>query len=74
MAMNAFTSVLIVACPCALALTIPFALGNTMRVFGRKGFYLKKVEILEELSRVDTIVFDKTGTITQNDAYQCGNG
>jgi P-type Cu+ transporter len=69
-AMNAFTSVLIVACPCALALTIPFAMGNTMRIFGRKGFYLKKTEILEELSRVDTIVFDKTGTITQNDAYE----
>jgi P-type Cu+ transporter len=69
LAMNAFTSVLIVACPCALALTIPFALGNTVRVFGRKGFYLKKIEILEELSRVDTIVFDKTGTITQNDAF-----
>ncbi len=70
LAMNAFTSVLIVACPCALALTIPFALGNTMRIFGRAGFYLKKTEILEELSKVDTIVFDKTGTITQNDAYK----
>jgi P-type Cu+ transporter len=69
-AMNAFTSVLIVACPCALALTIPFALGNTMRIFGRHGFYLKKTEILEELSKVDTIVFDKTGTITQNDAFK----
>jgi P-type Cu+ transporter len=69
-AMKAFTSVLIVACPCALALTIPFALGNTMRIFGRNGFYLKKTEILEELSKVDTIVFDKTGTITQNDAFK----
>jgi Cu+-exporting ATPase len=70
LAMNAFTSVLIVACPCALALTIPFAFGNTMRIFGRAGFYLKKTEILEELSKVDTIVFDKTGTITQNDAFE----
>jgi Cu+-exporting ATPase len=68
-AMNAFTSVLIVACPCALALTIPFTLGNTMRIFGRSGFYLKKTEVLEELSKIDTIVFDKTGTITQNDAF-----
>jgi Cu+-exporting ATPase len=72
LAMNAFTSVLIVACPCALALTIPFAFGNTMRIFGRAGFYLKKTEILEELSEVDTIVFDKTGTITQNDAFEIG--
>jgi Cu+-exporting ATPase len=69
-AMNAFTSILIVACPCALALTIPFTLGNTMRVFGNAGFYLKKTEVLEELSKIDTIVFDKTGTITQNDAFK----
>jgi len=41
-----------------------------MRIFGRNGFYLKKTEILEELSKVDTLVFDKTGTITQNDAYK----
>jgi P-type Cu+ transporter len=68
-AMNAFTSVLIVACPCALALTIPFTLGNAMRIFGRSGFYLKKTEVLEELSRIDTIVFDKTGTITRNDSF-----
>jgi P-type Cu+ transporter len=69
-AINAFTSVLIVACPCALALTIPFAFGNTMRIFGKTGFYLKKTEILEELSKINTIVFDKTGTITQNDAFK----
>jgi Cu+-exporting ATPase len=69
LAMNAFTSVLIVACPCALALTIPFTLGNTMRIFGRAGLYIKKTEILEELSNVDVVVFDKTGTITQNDSF-----
>lgn len=67
--MIAFTAVLIVACPCALALTIPFAFGNTMRIFGRSGFYLKKTEVLEELSKIDTIVFDKTGTITRNDVF-----
>jgi Cu+-exporting ATPase len=67
--MQAFTAVLIVACPCALALTIPFAFGNTMRIFGRKGFYLKKTEVLEDLSGIDTVVFDKTGTITCNDEY-----
>ncbi len=68
-ALNAFTSVLIVACPCALALTIPFTYGNTMRIFGRAGFYLKKTGVLEEMAAVDTIVLDKTGTITQNDAF-----
>jgi len=69
-AMRAFTAVLIVACPCALALTIPFALGNTMRIFGRKGFYLKKTEVIEDLCRLDTVVFDKTGTITCNDEFE----
>ena len=73
-AMNAFTSVLIVACPCALALTIPFAFGSAMRVFGRSGFYLKKNEIIERLTKVNTIVFDKTGTITQNDEFEVDTG
>jgi Cu+-exporting ATPase len=59
------TSVLIVACPCALALSVPFAFGNTMRVLGKKGFYLKNTQVVEMLAKVKTIVFDKTGTITQ---------
>lgn len=70
MAMNAFTSVLIVACPCALALTIPFAFGGAMRVFGRSGLYLRKYDVIEQLSGIDTIVFDKTGTITQSDQFE----
>ena len=59
-----FTAVLIVACPCALALSIPFTLGNTMRVFGKSGLYIKNTAVIERLSHVDTIVFDKTGTLT----------
>lgn len=73
-AMNAFTSVLIVACPCALALTVPFTLGNTMRIFGRAGFYLKRTEVVEDLADINAIVFDKTGTITQNDAFSLEMG
>ncbi|NOZ45503.1 MAG: HAD-IC family P-type ATPase [Chlorobi bacterium] len=65
MAMNAFTSVLIIACPCALALTIPFTFGSTMRVFGKNEFYIRKTDVIEKLTKIDTIVFDKTGTITQ---------
>ncbi|WP_340113447.1 heavy metal translocating P-type ATPase [Maribellus mangrovi] len=60
-----FTAVLIVACPCALALSIPFTFGNTMRIFGRKGLYIKNTDVIEKLSHIDTIVFDKTGTLTQ---------
>ena len=60
-----FTAVLIVACPCALALSIPFTFGNTMRVFGKNGLYIKNTSVIEKLSHVDTIVFDKTGTLTR---------
>ena len=63
-ALFSFTSVLIIACPCALALTVPFTFGSTMRQFGRRGFYLKNTAVIEHLQQVDTVVFDKTGTIT----------
>ena len=64
-AINVFTAVLIVACPCALALSTPFTFGNTVRIFGRNKFYLKNSSVVEDLAKVDTIVFDKTGTITR---------
>ena len=60
----AVTAVLIVACPCALALAAPFALGHTLRCFGRRGCYLKNTDALERLAQVDQLIFDKTGTLT----------
>ena len=63
--LNAVTSVLIVACPCALALSVPFTFGHTLRWLGKYGLYVKNTETLEKLAEVDHIVFDKTGTITQ---------
>lgn len=65
-AFNVFTAVLIVACPCALALTAPFTFGNILRILGKQHFYLKNALVIEQLAKVDTIVFDKTGTITTN--------
>ena len=65
-AFNVFTAVLIVACPCALALTSPFTFGNVLRILGKQKFYLKNALVIEQLAKVDTIVFDKTGTITTN--------
>ena len=41
-ALNVFTAILIVACPCAIALSMPFTLGNMMRIFGKNKFYIKK--------------------------------
>lgn len=66
LAIFAFTSVLIIACPCALALTVPFTFGSTMRVFGRNGFYIKNTAIIENLNKANAVVFDKTGTLTLN--------
>ena len=63
-ALNVFTAVLIIACPCAIALASPFTLGNMLRIFGRKKFYLKNTQTIEQLAQVDTAIFDKTGTIT----------
>ena len=65
-AINVFTAVLIIACPCALALARPFALGNILRIFGKHKFYLKNIDVIERLSQINTIIFDKTGTITTN--------
>ncbi|MGL2986680.1 heavy metal translocating P-type ATPase [Flavobacterium sp. RSSA_27] len=65
-AFNVFTAVLIVACPCALALTAPFTMGNVLRINGKQKFYLKNALVIEQLAKVDTLVFDKTGTITTN--------
>jgi len=62
--LKAFASVLIVACPCALALAAPFALGTAQRVLARRSVFLKNPSVLESLARVDAVVFDKTGTLT----------
>ncbi|MFD0764351.1 heavy metal translocating P-type ATPase [Mucilaginibacter lutimaris] len=60
----AFTAVLIVACPCALALSTPFTMSAALSIFDRNLFYLKNTAVVEQLARIDTVVFDKTGTIT----------
>ncbi len=65
-AFNVLTAVLIVACPCALALSAPFTLGNVLRIMGNRKLYLKNATVIEQMAKIDTIVFDKTGTITTN--------
>lgn len=65
-AFNVFTAILIVACPCALALTAPFTLGNVLRIMGKNKLYLKNASVIERMSEVNHLVFDKTGTITSH--------
>lgn len=64
-AMNAITAVLIIACPCAIALSIPFSYGTTMRLLGKRKLFLKTDKIVEYITSADLIVFDKTGTLTE---------
>lgn len=63
----AFTAVLIVACPCALALSTPFTMSAALSIFDRNLFYLKNTAVVEQMAAIDTIVMDKTGTITTGD-------
>ncbi len=64
---TAITSVLIVACPCSLLLTITFTYGNVLRHLGKQKMYCKNAAVLESFEKVDTLVFDKTGTLTNHE-------
>lgn len=63
-ALDVFTAVLIVACPCTLLIASSFTNGSVLRWLGRNKFYLKNADVIDRLATADTIVFDKTGTIT----------
>ncbi len=65
--LNAFTAILIIACPCALALSTPFTMGAALSIFDKNKFYLKNTDVVEEMAAVDTLVFDKTGTVTHSE-------
>ncbi len=65
-ALNVFTAVLIIACPCALALSAPFTYGHSLRILGQHKFYIKNAETIEKIVHIDTIIFDKTGTLTHS--------
>ncbi len=67
-ALNVFTSVLIVACPCALALAAPLTHGTAQRLLARLKIFLKNALVVERMAGVDTMVLDKTGTLTCADA------
>jgi len=67
---NAFwiaISVLIATCPCALGLATPSALSFAMANLNKQGVLLKRSDVLEQLTQVDHIVLDKTGTLTEGE-------
>lgn len=65
---NAFwvmISVLIATCPCALALATPVSLTCTVGYLNKNGVLLKRADVLEQLTEVDWVGLDKTGTLTE---------
>lgn len=63
---NAVTAVLLVACPCALLLSVTFTHGHFLSLLAKNGFYLKGPMSLDKMNSIKQIVFDKTGTLTQS--------
>jgi P-type Cu+ transporter len=61
---NVASAMLIVACPCALLLCVTFTNGALLRILSNNGLFLRDATVIEQLSNIDAIVFDKTGTVT----------
>ena len=59
-----FVTILVVACPCSLGLATPLAMVVAEGLCAGKGILVKKSEILENAQKIDTVVLDKTGTLT----------
>jgi len=57
-------SVLVIACPCALGLAVPIALMTGITRAARMGILLRGIEALERVRQIDTLMLDKTGTLT----------
>src|SRR5262245_11871089 len=58
-------AVLLVACPCALGLAVPIVTWTTIRRLAERGMTIKNGDVIERLANVDCVLFDKAGTLTE---------
>lgn len=64
-AIERIISIYVVACPCALALATPTAIATGIGFAAKHGILIKNIDVIEKYLSTNTIIFDKTGTITQ---------
>jgi len=64
-AIERVVALLVVACPCALGLSVPLAVSVALMRAARSGVFIKNPDALERLRKVDTVLLDKTGTLTE---------
>ena len=67
-AIERVVALLVVACPCALGLSVPLAVSVALLRAARSGIFIKNPDALERLRKVDTVLLDKTGTLTEGQA------
>lgn len=67
-ALERVVALLVVACPCALGLSVPLAVSVALMRAARAGIFVKNPDALERLRQVDTVLLDKTGTLTEGRA------
>lgn len=63
-ALTHFVTIMVVACPCALGLSVPLVVVVSNGLCAKKGLFLRNSEVIENMQKINTIVFDKTGTLT----------
>ncbi len=66
-ALDVLVAILVISCPCALALATPLLMSSTLKRMWEKGAIVKSQDAIEAIPEIDTVLFDKTGTLTNGE-------